>query len=229
MSQPISQFKHQGNLDAIKQLPAGKVVCIGRNYAEHARELGNPVPKQPVIFIKPATSLCHWNDKVFIPADLGECHHELELAVLIKDRLTKAAITDVVPAIAGVSLALDLTLRDLQQTLKSQGHPWEMAKAFDGACPIANWVALPSAKWLEQAEFSLSVNGELRQNASTELMLWPVIELIRYISHTFTLQPGDIVLTGTPKGVAALQPGDKLQANLSNLLTISSEVESYDG
>jgi len=174
--------------------------------------------------------LCHWNEKVYIPAGLGECHHEVELAILIKERLTNLEDTDdVVSAIAGVSLALDLTLRDLQQSLKSQGHPWELAKAFDGACPVSNWVELPSAEWLEQAEFSLSINGELRQTASAQLMLWPVIELIRYISQSFTLQPGDMVLTGTPEGVAALQPGDKLQASLSGLLTITSKVEYYGG
>jgi len=230
MSQPITNYQHQSDIDSIKRLPAGKVVCIGRNYAAHAKELGNPVPKQPVIFIKPSTSLCHWNEKVYIPAGLGECHHEVELAILIKERLTNLEDTDdVVSAIAGVSLALDLTLRDLQQSLKSQGHPWELAKAFDGACPVSNWVELPSAEWLEQAEFSLSINGELRQTASAQLMLWPVIELIRYISQSFTLQPGDMVLTGTPEGVAALQPGDKLQASLSGLLTITSKVEYYGG
>jgi 2-keto-4-pentenoate hydratase/2-oxohepta-3-ene-1,7-dioic acid hydratase in catechol pathway len=205
-------------------LPAGKVVCIGRNYAAHAQELGNEVPDRPVIFIKPSTSLVNWEHQIAIPTDRGECHHELELAILIGKRLTKANKNEANQAIAGITLALDLTLRDVQKELKQKGHPWEMAKAFDGACPVARWHELPSVDWLNQAKLQLVVNGQLRQKGSSELMLWPPLDLLCYVSRFITLCPGDLLLTGTPAGVNKLEVGDQVQASLEGILQLDSEV-----
>ncbi len=210
-------------------LPVGKAVCVGRNYAAHAKELGNPIPERPILFIKPSTSLVLWDSTVGIPPKShGECHHELELAILIDKPLKNASSDEVIDAIAGVTLSLDLTLRDLQTELKSQGHPWEIAKAFDGACPVGHWLRLPSESWLKNANLELKVNGEIRQRVSTEWMLWSVVELLTQISQYFTLEPGDIVLTGTPAGVGPLNVGDFLTAKLDNLMTIESEVNVFE-
>ena len=191
-------------------LPVGKAVCVGRNYAAHAKELGNVVPDAPILFLKPSTSIVPLSPRFSIPSDRGSCHHETEIAILIGQTISKIDLKDVPAAIAGYGLALDLTLRDLQNQLKKQGYPWEVAKAFDGACPLSQFIKPELIADIKHTEFSLMVNGEPRQHGFSHDMITPVYELIAYISQIFTLQAGDIVLTGTPEGVAALQRGDKL-------------------
>jgi 2-keto-4-pentenoate hydratase/2-oxohepta-3-ene-1,7-dioic acid hydratase in catechol pathway len=203
--------------------PVGKVVCVGRNYAAHARELNNPVPEQPLLFIKPATAVVPLDKPLCLPQGLGEVHHELEIAVLIGQPLTSASAADCTAAIAGIGLALDLTLRDLQQQLKQQGHPWERAKAFDGACPLSPFVSLGEQN-LQALNFSLYSNGELRQRGESADMLFSIPSLLAEISTVFTLQPGDVVLTGTPAGVGPLNSGDHLTLVLDGLLKLEARV-----
>ncbi len=217
-------YQHKGQINNLDPLTASKVICIGRNYVDHIKELGNVVPKQPVLFMKPNSALVNWEDVVAVPTNRGECHHEIELALLIGDRLQNATAEQVAKAVAGVTLALDLTLRDVQSELKGKGQPWELAKAFDASCPVANWRALPSVEWLKNANMSFAVNGEVRQQTNTDTMIWSCIDLIQFISKHFTLMPGDIVLTGTPAGVQALNPGDKIEAKLDGMFSITSEV-----
>ncbi len=217
-------YQHLGQISHLDPSTASKVVCVGRNYVEHIKELGNAMPKRPVLFIKPNSALVKWDDRVAGPTHQGECHHEIELALLIGERLNNATAEQAAQAIAGVTLAIDLTLRDVQSDLKEKGQPWELAKAFDGSCPVASWQRLPSVEWLKNAKMSFTVNGEIRQQTNTDTMIWSSLDLIQFISKHFTLMPGDIVLTGTPAGVRALNPGDKIEANLDDLLTIASEV-----
>ncbi|MCO7227268.1 fumarylacetoacetate hydrolase family protein [Pleionea sp. CnH1-48] len=217
-------YRHLDTQGEALALPVGKVVCVGRNYVAHAQELGNPIPKRPLLFIKPATSVSHWSEQVAIPQHLGEVHHELELAVLIDKPLCRVSQEAAVEGIGAVTLALDLTLREMQSELKAQGHPWELAKAFDGACPIAPWHPLPSSEWLKHAEFSMHKNQQLQQAGDTGLMMWSVAELVASISQYFTLMPGDVVLTGTPAGVGPIAVGDTLQAQLGDLVRLNSEV-----
>lgn len=198
-------------------LPAGKVVCVGRNYAAHARELGNAVPETPILFLKPSTALVPLSPSFSVPQGRGECHHETEITVLIGKTLTNAGEAECRAAIAGVTLGLDLTLRDVQNVLKKNGHPWEVAKAFDGAAPLAPFMAPQAFGDLADQHFSLTVNGELRQQGNTADMITPVLALLQYISTIFTLQPGDVVMTGTPEGVAALHSGDVLVLELGAL------------
>ncbi|PKM21695.1 MAG: isomerase/hydrolase [Gammaproteobacteria bacterium HGW-Gammaproteobacteria-14] len=205
-------------------LPVGKVVCVGRNYAEHAHELGNEVPEAPIFFIKPASSLVAMAPSFSIPTDQGEVHHEIEMALLVGERLKNADATSAQWGMAGFGVGLDLTLRDLQDALKKQGHPWERAKAFDGACPMSSFIDARGVSWKQPIEISLEVNGELRQRGNTTQMLFPAFQLVAQMSHVFTLEPGDIVLTGTPSGVAALHPDDQLLAKFGNALTVKSEV-----
>ena len=139
--------------------PVGKVVCVGRNYAAHARELGNAVPETPILFLKPTTTLVPLSPSFSIPAGRGECHHETEVTVLIGLTLTNANEAECRAAIAGITLGLDLTLRDVQNVLKKNGHPWEVAKAFDGAAPLAPFMAPAAFGDLLDTTFSLTVNG----------------------------------------------------------------------
>lgn len=198
-------------------LPVGKVVCVGRNYAAHARELGNAVPDAPILFMKPATALVALEDGFTIPAGRGECHHETEITVLIGKTLKNASLAECRAAIAGVTLGLDLTLRDVQSELKKKGYPWEVAKAFDGAAPLAAFIAPEAFADFSDVSFSLSVNGVQRQAGHSADMITPVLELLVYISRIFTLEPGDVVMTGTPEGVAALKPGDRLLLEMPGL------------
>lgn len=202
--------------------PVGKCVCVGRNYAAHAAELNNPIPSAPLLFLKTANSVVALEPEFFIPAQWGSVHHELEIAVLIQAPLTSATDEEVKAAIAGVGLALDLTLRDVQDQLKKQGHPWEVAKAFDGACPVSNFIAIEHIADLQNIEFSLERNGKMQQQGNSKQMLFPIVSLIAYMSTIFTLNPGDIILTGTPVGVGPLSVGDKLRLQLNQQLILAT-------
>ncbi|WP_207060625.1 fumarylacetoacetate hydrolase family protein [Motiliproteus sp. SC1-56] len=201
-------------------LPIGKIVCVGRNYAEHARELGNAVPKEPLLFLKPNTSHADLAAPLVLPRERGECHHELELCVLIGRPLCGATEEEVATAVAGYGLGLDLTLRDEQNRLKAQGHPWERAKAFDASAPLSGFLPVDAVDDVDQLDLRLWVNGEPRQAGNTNQMTLPVHALIAYCSRFFSLLPGDVVMTGTPAGVGPLNPGDALRMQLGEVLEV---------
>ena len=205
-------------------LPAGKVVCIGQNYQDHIAEMQSKTAPQALFFIKPSTALCPLQDGFSIPANQGEVHNETELAVLIAKPLKQADFATVNDAIWGYSLALDLTLRDVQAELKKLGRPWELAKGFDGACPVAGFIEKSQVQHPQQLEFRLTVNGQLRQNGNTANMIRGISQLISEMSQHFTLLPGDIVLTGTPAGVGPLQRGDQLQLQLADVFSLTTRV-----
>ncbi len=194
----------------------GKVVCVGRNYAAHAEELGNEVPSSPILFMKPASSVVSIRSDVVRPNPevLGETHYEAELCIQLSTDLSMATIEEAQQAIGGVTLGLDLTLRDLQSTLKEKGHPWERAKCFDGACVLADWIDPQAFGNLQNVHYQLTINDKLAQDGDSALMLFPVYELLVNISHAFSLQAGDVIMTGTPSGVGVLQAGDKLKLTL---------------
>ncbi|MDX1266138.1 MAG: fumarylacetoacetate hydrolase family protein [Oceanisphaera sp.] len=202
----------------------GKVVCVGRSYQDHAAELNNPVPDEPLLFIKPSTSLTGLDTPLLLPRGLGAVHHELEVALLIGRRLCHTEPGHALEAVAGVGLALDLTLREVQDRLKAQGHPWERAKAFDGSCPVTPFALPEVLNDLQRLDFSLTVNGEQRQQGNTAMMMWSIGELLAQMSRCFTLNPGDVVLTGTPKGVAELKPLDELDMQLDGQYRFSAKV-----
>lgn len=206
--------------------PLGKLVCVGRNYAEHAAELNNPIPEQPLLFIKPATSAVAMQESVYLPKGVGDVHYETEIALLIGSPISKAQPAKALEAVIGVGLALDLTLRDLQTELKKLGHPWERAKAWDGACPLSNFVPVAEVKDWQELELSLAINGIEKQRGKAKQMLTPIAELLSHISQTFTLMPGDVVITGTPAGVGKLADGDQLDVQLTNLLKVTTQVVS---
>ncbi|MFT5721423.1 MAG: 2-keto-4-pentenoate hydratase/2-oxohepta-3-ene-1,7-dioic acid hydratase in catechol pathway [Motiliproteus sp.] len=217
---------YQHRLDnSPSSLPVGKVVCVGRNYAEHARELNNPIPDEPLLFIKPSTSLVDMRQPIQLRADRGPVHYETELAILIGQPLTRAQPDQVAAAIAGVGLALDLTLRERQSQLKQLGQPWEVAKAFDGSCPLSPFVPLAAIDDLGDCRLQLEIDEVLRQDDSSAQMLTPVLALIAFISGHFTLLPGDVVLTGTPAGVGVLKPGMQLRLRLDQVLSLETSVQ----
>ena len=218
-------YQHQ-YLDGTRiHFPLGKVVCVGRNYAEHAKELNNPVPSEPLLFIKPASAAVDLAGGFALPEGRGPVHYEAEIAVLIgKPLSTRPGDEEILDAISGFGVGLDLTLRELQARLKKHGHPWETAKAFDGACPLSPFVPGDAVEDLADIGVRLTLNGELRQDGNSRDMLTPILALIRYISGHFSLQPGDVVLTGTPAGVGSLASGDQLVIELPELRRFETRV-----
>lgn len=217
-------YEHKWIDGSAVELPVGKVVCVGRNYAEHARELGNDVPAEPLLFIKPATALRDLNAPVMLPVGRGEVHHEVEIVVLIGAPLTDATPQAAQAAIAGYAVGLDLTLRELQSRLKERGEPWEKAKSFDGAAPVSGFVDARGVSTRQNLAVSLEVNNQVRQHGHSGQMLFPIFPLVAEISRHFTLLPGDVVYTGTPAGVAPLVSGDQLVAKLGNFLALRTSV-----
>lgn len=207
-----------------QQIPAGKVVCVGLNYRDHVKEMGGQVADEPVIFLKPSSALVPLEDPVAIPVEFGACHHEVEMSILIGEPLGDCTEEEAAEAIIGVGVALDLTLRDLQDQFKQKGHPWDKAKGFDGACPASAFVDRAQVDDLQNLELQLTINGEVKQVSNTSHMITPVLPLIAYISRYFTLMPGDIVLTGTPAGVGPLSPGDNLIVELVDVVSVTTNV-----
>lgn len=214
------KYKHRWiSGDPIK-LPVGKVVCVGRNYSAHIAELNNAVPDEPVLFLKPSTSLTPMRQPLSLPSGRGEVHYETEIALLIKNNLSNASENECEEAIFAIGLGLDLTLRELQSRQKSKGLPWEIAKAFDNSCPVSGFVAKEHAPPLNGIGFYLSINGERKQQGDSARMMTSIPKLLSYISQHFTLLPGDIVLTGTPEGVGPLESGDQLELGMNGLFSI---------
>jgi 2-keto-4-pentenoate hydratase/2-oxohepta-3-ene-1,7-dioic acid hydratase in catechol pathway len=220
----LNQYQHETLAGQKIDLPIGKVVCVGRNYVTHIKELNNDIPDIPLLFIKPTTSLVYLSKNIDIPKGLGECHNELEIAVLIAKTIKCAAVDEVEEAIWGYGLALDLTLRDVQTELKRLGHPWERAKGFDGSCPMSPVVQKSAIVNHDKLNFELKVNGQQRQLGNSQDMIFNINTLLSEISHSFTLLPGDIVLTGTPKGVGRLCQNDVLDVRFDNYFQLSTKV-----
>lgn len=207
----------------------GKIVCIGRNYADHAVELGNEVPAEPLFFIKPSSAIVELDAGIALTPqlsdylkaqdstnDLSELHYEAELALLIDKPLdAQSTAEECLAAISGIGLGLDLTLRQLQSQLKAKQLPWEKAKSFDGSCLLSDFVAIDQFSDLTQLRYSLAIDGELRQQGDSSLMLFPIAKLLPAICRWFNLQPGDVILTGTPKGVGVLQSSQQLSLSLA--------------
>lgn len=192
-----------------------KIVCVGRNYAEHAKELGNAIPDRALLFIKPPSSLGSLTEGVSWNQGLGECHYECEICLQIAHPLSQE--TDpakALDAIGAVTLGLDLTLRDLQGDLKSKGEPWERAKAFDGACILADWIEADEIGDLQELELILNINGVDRQHGFTKDMIFDIGTLLVEINKSFSLEVGDVIMTGTPAGVGALRANDQLTMKL---------------
>lgn len=202
-----------------------KIICIGRNYADHAKELNNPLPSAPVFFLKPDTALLRDGDPFYLPDFSSDIHHELELVL----RISKAG-KHIDEAFAEryfdqVGLGIDFTARDLQQNCKEKGLPWEIAKAFDNSAPIGKFLPVESIGNLSQLEFHLKVNGEVRQKGNSSDLIFSFNQVIAYVSKFITLKTGDLIYTGTPAGVGPVKQGDLLQGYLGNDCLIEFQVK----
>lgn len=208
-----------------QEFTIGKIVCLARNYAEHARELGNETPAAPVLFMKPASSVIGDGDTVRIPDYSQECHYEVELAVLIGRRACKVSEDTALEHVAGYGVAIDMTLRDVQNQLKAKGLPWEIAKGFDTSCPLSDFVPAGQVTDPQNLKLTLSVNGEPRQDGCTSDMIHRVQRIVSHISGIFTLEPGDVILTGTPAGVGQVCAGDVMEAGIESVGRLTIPVQ----
>jgi 5-carboxymethyl-2-hydroxymuconate isomerase len=205
-------------------IEVGKIICIGRNYVDHIEELNNERPSSPMFFMKPTTALAPIEEPIRIPSYSKKARHELELALILNRELSQCKEEEVFPAIEGYAVSLDVTLQDVQDRCKEKGHPWEIAKAFDGSCPISQFVPASDVPDPQDLMVVMRVNGKPRHNDSTKLMIWPIPAIVAAASKYFTLEPGDIILTGTPAGVGPLEPGDKLEMEIERVGKYNSTV-----
>jgi acylpyruvate hydrolase len=217
-------MKHLQLDGALYEFPIGKILCIGRNYVDHIKELGNETPSDPILFMKPASSVIDDGGTVVIPSYSNDCHHEVELALLIGKTGKNIPVKQVMEHLAGFGVAIDLTLRDVQAEQKKKGLPWEIAKGFDTACPLSSFISTPNVSDPQNLAIRLTVNGELRQNAGTALMIHPIANLVSHMSRIFTLERGDIILTGTPAGVSRITHGDIVHAEIDQVGTLQVNV-----
>ncbi|WP_353083366.1 fumarylacetoacetate hydrolase family protein [Flavobacterium sp.] len=202
-----------------------KIICIGRNYVKHIEELNNDRPDEPVVFLKPDSSILLKQHPFVIPEFTDDVHHEVELLVKI-NKVGKY----IEPKFASnyydeIGLGIDFTARDLQAKLKEKGLPWEKAKSFDGSAVIGEFYPKSDSKSLEDLEFKLVKNGEIVQLGNTKHMIWKIDELISHVSEYFTLKKGDIIFTGTPEGVAAVKPNDILEGYLEDKKSFRIQVK----
>ena len=188
-----------------------KIICIGRNYIDHIKELSNQKPMNPVVFLKPDSSVIAKNQNFIIPSFSNEIHHEVELVIKINkvgkhiDKSFSHKYYD------EIGLGIDFTARDIQSNLKEKGHPWEKSKAFDNSCMVGNFLKKEKLEDISKIEFSLKKNNEIVQSGCSNDMLWKIDELISYVSQYFTLKIGDLIFTGTPSGVSKVESGDILE------------------
>nr|WP_321244329.1 fumarylacetoacetate hydrolase family protein [uncultured Psychroserpens sp.] len=202
-----------------------KLICIGRNYTDHIKELENEKPTDPVVFLKPDTSILLKKQPFFIPDFSDDVHHEVEILIKINRVGKHISKKFAHKYYDDIGLGIDFTARDLQAQLKAKGLPWEKAKAFDGAAVIGDWLPKKNFEDLNNLNFSLKKNDELVQNGNTSLMLWKIDEIIEYVSKYFTLKIGDIIFTGTPAGVGRVIANDRLKGFIEDKQLFSITVK----
>jgi acylpyruvate hydrolase len=205
-----------------------KIVAIGRNFKDHAKELNNPVPSKPILFLKPPSSLLYAGKRqpIVLAQNIGAVHHEVELAVVMGvDTRHDTKVDDIMSHVAGYALAIDLTARDIQQAAKEKGLPWTEAKGYDTFCPISELLSRAVIPDPADVELRLHINGEERQRGNTKDMIFSVPELIGHVSQIMALEAGDIILTGTPAGVGPVNVGDHVVASIPGIVDIEYDVE----
>lgn len=204
----------------------GKLICIGRNYAAHAKEMNSAVPSIPMIFLKPSTALVSPPQEIVIPDASSDVHHEVELVAAIGTKGKNIAEEDASSFISALAVGIDLTARDIQAQAKSKGHPWSVSKGFDTFAPIGEFASSSDVPNVDDLQISLRINGETRQAGWTGDMIFDLPYLVAYCSTIFTLEPGDLIFTGTPEGVGPIASGDELVAEISYLPQLTIRVRS---
>lgn len=202
-----------------------KIIAIGRNYAEHIKELNNERPDEPVIFTKPETAILKDGEPFYYPDFSQDIHHEVEIIVKICKMGKNIEEKFAHKYYDEIGIGIDFTARDIQSKLKAKGLPWDLAKGFNGSAPISDFVAKSKFADLSNLNFHLDVNGESRQVGNTSMMLYPIDTIIAFISRYFTLKSGDIIFTGTPAGVASVKVGDTLSCFIESEKMLEFEVK----
>lgn len=197
-------------------LQFGSIYCIGRNYAKHAAEMDSELTEDPVVFLKPRSSIIFNGGTIKIPTASKNVHHEVELVILIGSRASELSVEDAPQAIKAFGVGLDITARDIQSEAKKSGLPWTLAKGFKTFAPLGSFVKYSPNIDIQNIPIAVQVNGEIRQTGNTSDMLFSVNRLVSYLSHQFTLYPGDLIFTGTPEGVSQIENGDIVRATLGN-------------
>jgi len=198
--------------DCQRTISVGKLLCIGRNYADHAAEMERDVPDEPMVFLKPATALIRSGDTIRLPPQSQNVHHEVELVAVIGTGGRHIPEARALNHVSAYAVGLDITARDLQNEAKAQQHPWSVAKGFDTFAPLGSPTSASAIDDPQAVELELRRNGDVQQQASTRDMMFSVAELVHYCSQIFTLSPGDLIYTGTPSGVGPIEDGDELEA-----------------
>lgn len=211
------------------RFPIRRVFCVGRNYAAHAREMGNdPTREPPFFFTKPADAVVPASGTVPYPPLTEDLHHEIELVVAIGKSGSNIDPGKALDYVWGYAVGVDLTRRDLQSEAKKLSRPWDWGKAFDASAPCSDIVPVQETGHPANGAIWLKVNGEMRQQGTLDELIWPVADVIAYVSRSVTLAPGDLIYTGTPAGVGALQPGDKVTAGVEGVADIAFEIGPRD-
>uniref|UniRef100_A0A1I8A591 Oxaloacetate tautomerase FAHD1, mitochondrial n=1 Tax=Steinernema glaseri TaxID=37863 RepID=A0A1I8A591_9BILA len=208
MTSNLSNFRNIGT----------KIVCVGRNYIDHAKELGNAVPKQPMIFLKSLNSYVSEEEHIVIPPGCQELHQEVELGVVIAKTAKNVSAKAAMDYVGGYVCALDMTARDFQNEAKKAGAPWFLAKSFDTSCPVSKFVEKSKIPDPHNVELYCLINEQEKQRCLTNKMIFDIPTLIAYVTQFATLQPGDVLLTGTPAGVCKCESGDKIRFGLKDIV-----------
>lgn len=200
-----------------------KIFCIGRNYSDHAKELNNPVPQDPVVFMKPVTALLQNNKAFYYPNFTKDLHHEIELVYKIGKKGRSIPEDRALNYLSEITVGIDFTARDLQQKCKEKGLPWEIAKAFDHSAVVGKWIPIQELD-LDNLKFHLSKNEQTIQKGISNEMIFPIQKIISYLSQFFTLSLGDLIYSGTPAGVGPVQIGDQLKGFLNDVELFQTEI-----
>ncbi len=192
-------------------------MCVGQNYRAHIKELKSEVPQEPVLFLKPSTALIGDGDTIVVPPNLGRVDYEVELAVIIDKKCKQVSAAEALSYVGSVAVFNDVTARDVQSVARKAGLPWSLAKGMDTFAPMSSTLQISQVSDLQDLHLELKLNGEVRQNGNTSMMIFPVEEIISYASRFMTLEPGDIIATGTPEGVGAIKDGDLIEAKIDGV------------
>ncbi|HEV8537401.1 MAG TPA: fumarylacetoacetate hydrolase family protein [Bacteroidota bacterium] len=207
-----------------QEVPVGKIVCLGRNYAAHAKEMKSEIPTVPVVFLKPSSALIRNGEPIVLPLISNDVHYEVELVVAIGKSGKGISSSDAGDHILGYGIGLDMTLRDVQSEAKKKGLPWSVAKGFDTSAPVSDIIPGNEVRDIHDFRIRCSVNGVVRQESSTIGMIFSVEKIIEYVSSFLTLERGDLIFTGTPEGVGPVVAGDVIEAELVGYAKISHRV-----
>ena len=202
----------------------GKILCVGQNYLDHAKEMGGKVPEVPMIFMKPTSTLIYDGDSINHPSYSNEMHHEVELVLLIGEKIKNANEAAAENAIYGYGVGLDMTLRDFQRKFKDSGHPWTLAKGFDDSAVISEFIPKDEYKLTGEEEIKLYKNGKIQQSSKLSKMIFSPVDIVKFLSEHMTLEPGDLIYTGTPEGVSKVERGDVLKASITNFAEIENKI-----